>query len=94
MVHTVVHMEVRIVVHMRMAHTPKAQYITKDLSTLHIKSRDRGVEQVVMRMRVRHQKGMAGILEDIVRHQEGLEEDMEEGTVAGRVVDTANQWGG
>jgi hypothetical protein len=93
-------MEVRIVVHMRMAHMPKAQYITKDLSILLIKSRDRGVEQVVMRMRVRHQKGMAGILEDIVRHQEGLEEDMlvdmaVEDRVADRVVaDTANQCGG
>ena len=79
MARTVVHMGVRTVV----AHIPKAQHITKD--TLLIKSQDRGVEQVAMRMRVPHQE------EDIVRHQAGLTVDM---LVAGMLVDTVNQCGG
>jgi len=72
-------MAVLIVVHMQMA-----QFITKDLDTLLIKSQGRGVEQVVMRMQVLHQEGM----------EDTVEEDIVAvGTVEG-MEDTDNQWGG
>jgi len=86
MAHTVVHMEIRIVVHMRMT-----QCITKDLDTLLIKSQDRGVEQVATRMRVLRQKAdMLRHQVDMLRHQEGLEGIVEVDMLEG----TANQCGG
>lgn len=72
-------------------HMPKTQRITKGLGTLHIKSQDHGAEQADMQMRVRHQKGMVGMLdmvEDITAVAGMLVEGMLEGMLA---VDTANQ---
>ncbi len=73
------------------AHMLKIQCITKGLSTPHIKSQDHGAEQADMQMRVRHQKGMVGMLdmvEDITVVEGMLVEGMLEGMLA---VDTANQ---
>ena len=67
------------------------QYNTKGLDTLLIKSRDHGVAQVVMQMRVRHQEDMEdtkGLAADTVAA------DMEDTVAEGLAVVTANQCGG
>jgi hypothetical protein len=83
MAHTVV----RIVAHIRMAHTPKAQHSRKALAIYPIKNQDHGVEQVATRMEARHQE----VMEDMVRHQVDIVTDIVEDRVA---ADTANQCGG
>ena len=88
-----------IAVHTAMVRTMAEPYITKDLDIPHIKSRDHGVAQVVMRTGVRHQEDMAvtkGLAADTVAEELAVDtEGLAVVTVAvGLAAVTANQCGG